>query len=405
MRRAMIKGTPMATRTNMTNPLAWIEQELASLEAARLRRRLAAVRMVDAVHVEVDGQRLINFGSNDYLALAADPRLAAAAAKVAGRDGWGSGGSPLVTGRSLALAELETELARFEQTEAALVFASGFATNLGTVTALVGSGDAIFSDRLNHASLIDGCRLSRATVHVFQHGDRDHLASLLRDARGSGRRLIVCDSLFSMDGDLAPLAEFVELAERYDAMLLVDEAHATGVFGAGGRGVVEHLGVHSPALVRVGTLSKALGGAGGFVAGSRSMVDWIANRARSYIFSTAPPPATAAAARQAIRLVIEEPERRKILLQRAEMLRDELVDQGWNVGPSKSQIIPVMIGDPRRALRMAHRLRQRGLLVPAIRPPSVPAGTSRLRVSLSYAHTPAMLAELATELAPLRREA
>ncbi len=306
----------------MPDPLAWLDDELAALDAAPSAPppgRPAPVRKPPPS--KSTAASLINFGSNDYLGLAADPRLAAAAAKAAQQEGLGAGASPLVTGHSASHAELERRLAEFEGAEAALVFTSGFAANLGTVAALVDREDAIYADAKNHASLIDGCRLSRAETHIYRHADVDHLAELLRDSSRYRRRLIVTDSLFSMDGDLAPLDKIADLAEKHSAMLMVDEAHATGVFGAQGRGVAEHLGVESGIHVRMGTLSKALGCAGGFVAGSRTLIDWLVNRARSYVFSTAFPPAIAAAAIAALDIVRDEPHRRRNLLDRAAQLR------------------------------------------------------------------------------------
>ncbi|MGO8690237.1 MAG: 8-amino-7-oxononanoate synthase [Thermoguttaceae bacterium] len=388
-------------------PLGWIDAELAALENQGLRRRLATRSSPQSPRMVIDGRELVNFGSNDYLGLAADPRLAAAVAQALQREGWGSGASPLITGHAALHARLEERLAAMEGAEAALLFPSGFAANLGAVAALVGGGDVVFSDRNNHASLLDGCRLSRADVRVYPHGDWHALDGLLSRAAGRGRRLIVTDSLFSMDGDLAPLVELIELAARRGAMLLMDEAHATGVFGHRGRGVAEHLGVDERVAagvgVRVGTLSKALGCAGGFVAGSRTLVEWLLNRARSYIYSTAAPAATAAAALAALDIVAAEPQRGVELLARAASLRDALAAQGWDVGRSQSQIIPLLVGSPARALELSARLRDRGLLVPAIRPPTVPEGQSRLRISLTAAHTPEMIEMLLLALRDARR--
>jgi 8-amino-7-oxononanoate synthase len=389
------------------DPLAWIEESLGELERAGLRRRLAVRNGTQTARVVLDGRELINFGSNDYLGLAADERLADAARVAGERDGWGGGASPLVSGRSETHAELERKLAEFEGAEAALVFPSGFAVNAGVVPALVDDGDAIFGDAKNHASLIDGCRLSKATRFVYPHRDCDALEGTLRDSARFRRRLIVTDSLFSMDGDLAPLAEIVALAERYDAMLMVDEAHSTGVFGRNGRGVVEHLSEDFPALhkrvqVRVGTLSKALGSGGGFVCGSQFLVDWLANRARTYVFSTAQPPATSAAGIAAIEIVEREPERRESLLKTAAKLRMRLREAGWNTGESESQIIPIVVGDADRTMQLATALRDAGFFVPGIRPPSVPAGESLLRLSLCYHHTAEMIGGLTETLAKLR---
>ena len=380
--------------------LAWIDQELAKLDEQGLRRQLRLRQAAQAAQTIVDGRPLINFGSNDYLALAADPRLADAVARALPHSGWGTGASPLVTGYAELHQQLEQRLAEFEGTEAALLFPSGFAANAGTIAALIGPGDVVFSDRKNHASLLDGCRLSRADHRVYPHGDWRKLEKLLARADSYRRRLIVTDSLFSMDGDLAPLVELVEVAERHEAMLLVDEAHATGVFGAHGRGVAEQLGVEDRIAVRIGTLSKGLGSIGGFVAGSRSLIEWLLNRARPYVFSTAPPAAMAAASLAALDIVQNEPERREGLLARATGLRDALRTQGWNVGQSASQIIPVIVGQADRAVALSAILQEQGLLVPAIRPPTVPEGESCLRISLTAGHDARTIERLVTALGP-----
>jgi 8-amino-7-oxononanoate synthase len=299
---------------------------------------------------------------------------------------------------------LERELGDFEGTEAALVFPSGFAANLGTLSSLAGRDDVIFSDAQNHASLIDGCRLSRADVHVYAHADVSHLRQLLSHATHYRRRLIVTDTLFSMGGDLAPLPELVDLAQRHDAMLVVDEAHATGVFGVRGRGICESLGVEELVPVRIGTLSKALGSIGGFVAGQRRLIDWLFNRARPQVFSTALPAACHQAAIAALRIVRGEPERRHVLLEHAQELRETLRDQGWSLGHSTSQIVPIVIGDARHTMELAGRLRQQGLLVPGIRPPTVPTGQSLLRISLSSAHSSDDRQRLLSALSELRPE-
>jgi 8-amino-7-oxononanoate synthase len=352
--------------------------------------------------VNIGGRELINFGSNDYLGLAADVRLVAAAREASEREGWGSGASPLVSGRSESHAELEQRLAEFEGAEGAIVFPSGFAANAGTIPALAEESDAIFGDAKNHASLIDGCRLSKAARFVYPHADCDALEELLRKGAGFRRRLVVTDSVFSMDGDLAPLVRFAELAEEYDAMLLVDEAHATGVFGERGVGVVENLGVHERVHIRIGTLSKAFGTGGGFVCGRQTLIDWLANRARTYVFSTAQPAATSAAGLAALEIVKSEPWRRRELLERAADLRLRLKEQGWNTGHSESQIIPLMVGDPEQTMTLAKALREAGFFVPGIRPPSVPEGESLLRLSLCWHHTPDIIDSLFQLLATIR---
>lgn len=379
--------------------LDWIAEELAALDTLQLRRRLAERQSPQGVRVVMDGRELLNFGSNDYLELASSPRLRAAAAAAIADGGWGSGASPLVTGRGGWHARLEEALAEFEHAEAALLFPSGFAANVGTVSALAGKGDLVLSDAKNHASLIDGCRLSGARVQIYPHGKAEYVEKYLAQAGNFRRRLIVTDSLFSMDGDLAPLVELVELAERHSAMLLVDEAHATGVFGPNGRGVCEHLGLSEAVLIRVGTLSKALGSAGGFVVGSRPLIDWLANRARPYVFSTASPAPLAAAALEAIACIREEPERRATLLRRANIFRSQLAADGWHTGDCRSQIIPLYVGSPHRALMLAASLRDQGFWVPGIRPPTVPDGESLLRISLTSGHTDDMLADLREALA------
>lgn len=379
--------------------LDWIAEELAALDTLQLRRRLAERQSPQGVRVVMDGRELLNFGSNDYLELASSPRLRAAAAAAIADGGWGSGASPLVTGRGGWHARLEEALAEFEHAEAALLFPSGFAANVGTVSALAGKGDLVLSDAKNHASLIDGCRLSGARVQIYPHGKAEYVEKYLAQAGNFRRRLIVTDSLFSMDGDLAPLVELVELAERHSAMLLVDEAHATGVFGPNGRGVCEHLGLSEAVPIRVGTLSKALGSAGGFVVGSRPLIDWLTNRARPYVFSTASPAPLAAAALEAIACIREEPERRATLLRRANIFRSQLAADGWHTGDCRSQIIPLYVGSPHRALMLAASLRDQGFWVPGIRPPTVPDGESLLRISLTSGHTDDMLADLREALA------
>ena len=388
-------------KSNTQNRLRWIDRELAQLEGDGLLRTLAVRRGCQSTQIHLDGRELVNFGSNDYLSLAADPSLIRAAVKEVSQEGFGSGASPLVTGRGRTHQLLEERLAEFEGTEAALVFSSGFAANSGTIAALVSSGHAVFTDRKNHASLLDGCRLSRADVKVYPHGDLGRLENLLRRASGHQRRLIVTDSLFSMDGDLAPLAELADLAGRYDAILMIDEAHATGVFGENGRGVAEYLHVEEHVDVRVGTLSKALGTVGGYVAGSRSLIDWLANRARPYVFSTAGPAAGSAAAMAALDVVREEPHRRRELLARSAQFRKALSDRGFDIGTSASQIIPVTVGDSRRAVEFSAKLAGAGLFVPAIRPPTVPKGEACLRVSLTYGHTEEMIGVLLDQLTEL----
>jgi 8-amino-7-oxononanoate synthase len=389
------------------DPIDWIDDRLAQLQRDDLLRKLPPPLRAAGTIATVDGRPLINFASNDYLGLASDERVVSAAADVCRQQGVGRGASPLICGRAEVHARLESQLAQFEQTEAALLFPTGFAANAGTIPALADEDDAIYSDAKNHASIVDGCRLSRAASHIYPHGDVHALEQLLRGGDRFRRRLIVTDSLFSMDGDLAPLGELGDLAERHDAMLLVDEAHATGVFGEHGRGVIEHLAAEHPRLprqvhVKIGTLSKALGAAGGFVCGRASLVDWLANRARTYVFSTAQPASSSAAALAALEIVASEPQRRRRLLKNASRLRHRLSNMGWDLGPSASQIIPIKIGSAAATMQLAADLHERGLWVGGIRPPSVPSDQSQLRIGLSAAHSDEMLETLVTALSELR---
>jgi 8-amino-7-oxononanoate synthase len=374
----------------------WIDEALAQRRAAGLVRVRRAVLAQAGGRVRLAGRWLVNFASNDYLALATDPRLARAAARAARRYGTGATASPLIVGWSKPMRALERALADWEQCPRALCFASGFAANLGVVTALAGRGDVIFSDELNHASLIDGCRLSRASVQIYRHADANHLADLLaQHAAGARRLLIVSDSVFSMDGDLAPVPALAELAQRYGAMLVLDEAHATGILGAQGSGLAE---LHRDSLlplgerfVKVGTLSKALGSQGGYVCASKQVVRYLLNTARPYIYSTGLAPPVAAAARCAVGIARapEAAASRGRVLALARELQTRLRARGWTVPATATQIVPIVVGSTPRALDLSRRLARAGLLVPAIRPPTVPAGTARLRVSLTAAHTPA----------------
>jgi len=370
----------------MRDPLDWIDDEANAWAGRGLERTLTAFGPALGARLEHDGKTLLNFASNDYLGLAADHRVVEAGVAAAREFGWGPGASPLVAGWRPPHQELAEALARFERVEAAVVFPTGYAALCGTVAALAGPTDAVYSDRLNHASLIDGARLSRAAVRVYPHADVAALEAMLAADRGRFRRsLILTDGVFSMDGDLAPLADLADLADRFGATLLADEAHGTGVFGPDGRGAASACGVADRSPLRVGTLSKALGSSGGFVAGSRRLVDWLVNHARPLIYSTALPPAMAAAALEALKISEAEPWRRQRAWALADRLRERLRAAGREIGKSVGPIIPVLVGGATETLALAARLRDGGMLVPAIRPPSVPEGTSRLRISLTAA--------------------
>jgi glycine C-acetyltransferase len=362
-----------------------IEEALRALEAAALLRRPIRVSGAQGAEVQIQGRRVLCLCSNNYLGLANHPALAAAAAAAAREEGSGSAASRLITGTMQAHAEAEAAFAAFSGYPSAALFSTGYAANLGTIQALVGPGDAVFSDALNHASIIDGCRLSRAAIHVYRHRDVDHLESLLRAHRGSARRaLIVTDSLFSMDGVVAPVADLARVAASFESGFLVDEAHALGVLGPGGRGVCAAEDV-LPDLI-VGTLGKSFGVAGAFVAAGADLVSFVRNRARSFVYSTAPPPALVRAALAALPLVREADEARARLLAHAERLRTGLREQGFEVPDGASQILPVLIGDNERTMRMSAELLERNVFVQGIRPPTVPDGTARLRLTPMATH-------------------
>ena len=365
---------------------ASFDDELERIRAGGLWRELRRIEGAVDTWVEVDGRRALLLCSNNYLGLANHPALAAAAAEAARRYGVGAGASRLISGSLAIHRDLEARLARFKHTEAAVLFPTGYHANLGAITALVGKDDAVFSDRLNHASIIDGCRLSGAAVHVYPHADVDALAALLR-RHPARRRLVVTDSVFSMDGDHAPLGAIAAVAAEHGALLMVDEAHATGVEGPTGAGLVEALGLGAAIDVQMGTLGKALGAAGAFVAGSARLVDLLVNRARSLIYTTALPPPVVAAVDAALDVVAREPERRARLASLANRLRERLRTVGFTVPDGSGPIIPVIAGTSERALAWSRGLLEHGVFVQAIRPPTVPPGTARLRVTLMATHT------------------
>jgi 8-amino-7-oxononanoate synthase len=366
--------------------LDWVRGELAAWESSGLLRTPRVIETASAPEVEIDGRRVVLLCSNNYLGLADDARVRSAAASAARRWGAGTGASRLVSGTSALHRDLERELAAFEGAEDSVLFSSGYLANIGVLSALTGAEDVVFSDELNHASIVDGCRLSKARVEVYQHADVDHLDSLLGSV-SARRRVVVTDTVFSMDGDLAPLRELVDLCARYDAVLVVDEAHATGVLGGTGAGAVEELGLVGEVPVVVGTLSKSLGSAGGYVATTSDLATLLRNRARSHVFDTAPAPSTIAAARAALRIVGAEPERRARVRSLARHVADELRRLGYDAREPAAAVVPVHAGDAREAVALSERLLERGVFCPAIRPPSVPAGTSRLRVTVMATHT------------------
>jgi len=372
--------------------------ELQRLTEANLRRSLRVIDRAEGVLLTIGGREIVSFSSNDYLGLASHPVLAEAMAEGARRWGTGATASRLICGTTAEHAALEEELAAAKGTEASLIFSTGVAAATGTIPALVGRGDVVILDKLAHACLIDGTHASGAKMRVFPHNDLGKLESHLRWAREThpqGRILIVTESVFSMDGDLAPLREIVELKERHGACLLLDEAHAVGVRGNGIQGVAGELGLIDRIEVQMGTLGKAFGVSGGYIAGSRVLIDFLINRARSFIFSTAPSPAVAAACRVALRVVCsEEGDRRRATLRGHIALLSSLL----RTAPAESAIIPLILGSEERALAEAARLFEAGFFVPAIRYPTVPKNTARLRISLSAAHSPEQIRDLAGAL-------
>jgi len=382
--------SPQRLVTSANQPLLeslhWLEEDLGAIRSDDLFRPVRVRLGRQSGTVTLNDLQLINFGSNDYLGYAGDSRLIKASAKGACSEGAGAGASPLVSGHSALHESLGQNISSLLDTEETLIFPSGYAANTSTIACLTGPHDLIVSDAHNHASIIDGCRLSGANIQIYPHRNITEAANLLRSIPAR-RRLIVTDSLFSMDGTIAPLADMAQLAHDTKSMLLVDEAHATGLFGIHGSGLVEETGIASSVAVRIGTLSKALGSSGGFVSGHRTLIDYLRHRARSWMFSTAHPPASAAAAIQAIKLLSEEPFRRKKLTESAALFRQKLLSHGVDIGDAEAHVVPVFVKTPQRAVQIAASLVRDGFFVPAIRPPSVPTDSSLLRVSLSYIHT------------------
>jgi 8-amino-7-oxononanoate synthase len=381
-----------------------IGRHLDSLRERGLYRRMRMVAGPQGPRVLLDGRRVLLLCSNNYLGFADHPRVRDAAAEAAKRYGVGAGASRLVSGNMTLHRRLEERLAAFEETERCLLFGSGYLANSGVIAALARERDVVFSDSLNHASIIDGCRLARAETFVYDHLDTEHLEWGLREAGGRGS-LIVTDGVFSMDGDIAPLVEIAELAERYDVRVMVDEAHATGVLGRGGRGSVAAAGLEGEIDVIVGTLGKALGGYGAYVCCDSEMAGYLVNTARTLIFSTGPPPPSVAAALAALELLSEQPRLVERLLRNARVLRESLAEQGFSVPRGETQIVPLVAGEPMRALEICERALSRGVFAQAIRPPTVPEGGSRLRLAAMATHTPSELTWAAQQLADAAREA
>ncbi|MFD7524409.1 8-amino-7-oxononanoate synthase [Paenibacillus chitinolyticus] len=390
------------------NTMSWIDTELRALEDESLERTLTDTGVSRALpgHLVRGGQTLLDLTSNDYLGLSRHPDIAEAM-RVALREKYGSGAaaSRLLTGNRPPYNELEAELAAWQKKEASLVFANGYMANLGTIRALVGRGDTVFSDRLNHASITDGIILSRAGHVRYRHNDVEHLEHLLKKTDKARRRLLVTDSIFSMDGDSASLHKLVELKHNYGAMLMVDEAHAEGVYGPSGEGLCHAMDVHREADVIMGTFSKAFGVYGAHITGSRTLIRWLVNKARPLVYSTALPPSVAAGIYRALGIVQTAHDRRNHLREVSRRFRQKLAQAGLSVMPGDSPIVPVFTGSSRDSLRLCEALERHGIAAPAIRPPTVPTGSARIRFSLSAAHSDAILDKAAESIVSAAEEA
>jgi glycine C-acetyltransferase len=368
--------------------LDYLKDELATLDADGLLQHPRTLSGPTGARAVFDGRPVINLASNNYLGLANHPRMNDAAARAAVELGAGSGAVRTIAGSMDLHRELEARFAAFKHADAALMFQSGFTANAGTVAAILTPDDVIVSDRLNHASIIDGARLSRAEIKVFEHRDAEHAGRLLRETAKPGRhQLLITDGVFSMDGDIAPLPDLVEVAEQYEAIMMIDDAHASGVLGAGGAGTVDHFGLHGRVDIQVGTLSKAIGVLGGFIAGPSHLIEWLQNRGRPYLFSTSAPPSVVAACIEALDIIRDEPERLERLWSNTGMFKAGLHDLGYDTGTSETPITPVITGDAAITQTFARRLFEEGVFCPAIVFPTVAKGSARVRTIVTADHT------------------
>jgi 8-amino-7-oxononanoate synthase len=366
---------------------AFFRDEIRDLKKKGLYRELRTIEGEQDRSVVMNGKRVLMFSSNNYLGLANHPGLKKASVDAALCYGTGSGGSRLISGNMEVHRTLEKEIALFKGTDRALLFSSGYHANVGAISALTGEGDLILSDELNHASIVDGCRLSRAEVRIYTHANMNSLKEILRRSSRFKKRLIVTDSVFSMDGDIAPLPDIADLAEKYSALVMVDDAHGTGVLGEKGKGVIEHFGLGGRVEIQMGTLGKALGSFGAYIAGSEDLIHYLANKARSFLYTTALPPSVCGSALAALKILGEGPRLISQLRHNATYFREGLRDLGYPIPEGETPIIPLVFGDPSVTMEMAQRLFDEGVYVQGIRPPTVPDGTSRLRITLMATHT------------------
>ncbi|MDD3654953.1 MAG: 8-amino-7-oxononanoate synthase [Desulfotomaculaceae bacterium] len=367
--------------------MKFVVEEIKELLRKGAYRKMRRLDRPQASRTVIGGKECVLLSSNNYLGLTEHPEVKEAAKLAVDSWGTGSGGSRLITGNYALHEDMEQAIACFKRTEGAITFGSGYTANFGVIQALVNRGDVVLSDELNHSSIVDGCRLSRAEVKIYRHKDMEHLEKILGQTKEYRRRLIVTDGVFSMDGDLAPLPDIVKLAGQYDAFVMVDDAHGTGVLGRSGAGTAEHFGLEDKVQVQMGTLSKALGSAGAFVAGTRELIEYLRNKTRSFIYSTAPAPAAIGAALAALRLVERQPEIREQLWKNARYLRTGLKNLGYQVPYEDSPIIPVLIGHAAKTMQLAQALLEAGVFAPGIRPPTVPEGTCRIRATVMAIHS------------------
>jgi glycine C-acetyltransferase len=369
------------------DPLAYLGDELDSLKKQNLYRRLRVLEDEQKAHTTFDHRSVVNLSSNNYLGLTTHPRLREAALKATETFGVGSGSVRTIAGTMAIHMELERRLAEFKKVDSVVVFQSGFTANAGTVSAILTKDDVVISDELNHASIIDGCRLSRATIKVFPHKDVDAARRIINELPANQRRLLITDGVFSMDGDLGPLPALCDLAESTGCIMMVDDAHASGVFGKNGRGTIDHFGVHGRVDVQVGTLSKAIGALGGYVAGNRNLIDFLHQRARPFLFSTSHPPAVAAACIAALDVLLEEPQIMERLWDNTRFFKEGLVRLGFDTGISESPITPVIAGDSAKANQLSDRLFEAGVFAQAIGYPTVARDKARVRTIVTATHT------------------
>jgi glycine C-acetyltransferase len=377
----------MSPTTPRVDPLSYLADDLAQLKAQGLYRRLRVLEDEQRAHTTFDGRSVVNLSSNNYLGLTTHPKLRQKALEAIERYGVGTGSVRTIAGTMSLHMELERRLAEFKHTEATVVFQSGFAANAGTVSAILTKEDVIISDELNHASIIDGCRLSRAAIKVFPHRDADAARKILRELPSGQRKLLITDGVFSMDGDLGPLPDLCAVAEEYGAIMMVDDAHASGVFGKNGRGTVDHFGVHGRVDVQVGTLSKAVGALGGYVAGSTAFIEFLHHRARPFLFSTSHPPSVTATCLAAIDVLLEEPQIIDQLWENTRFFKKGLIELGFNTGASESPITPVIVGDGALAMKLSDRLFQEGVFAQGIAFPTVAKDKARVRTIVTATHT------------------